>query len=142
MCELLDAESADTSFFIIGPGVVRTKIHEQTLRAGGRGGANYRKVVNFLDSTKPGTSHDEVYACLQWCIGAGKSAIGGRNISLVHDAWRDGGAALISLLEGDPNLYKLRRFGNDLSVAMQDKGSPAFSVGTNPVRRSRSRRRS
>lgn len=142
MCELLDAESPDTSFFIIGPGVVRTKIHEQTLRAGERGGENYQKVVDFLGSANPGTSHDDVYACLRWCVGAGKSVIGGRNISLVRDSWRDGGAALTRLLEGDPNLYKLRRFGNDLRVAAKEKGPSAFSVGTNPVRRSRSRRRS
>jgi NAD(P)-dependent dehydrogenase (short-subunit alcohol dehydrogenase family) len=121
MCELLDAESPDTSFFIIGPGIVRTKIHEQTLRAGERSGANYRRVVDFLGSTSQGTSHDDVYACLLWCVGAGKSVIGGRNISLVHDSWRDGGTGLASLLERDPNLYKLRRFGNDLRVAAKEK---------------------
>lgn len=141
MCELLDAESRDTSFFIIGPGVVRTKIHEQTLRAGGRSGANYRRVVDFLGSTNPGTSHDDVYACLRWCIGAGKSVIGGRNISLVYDSWRDGGAVLARLLEGDPNLYKLRRFGNDLFVTGKEKGFPGSGGRKNPTRRSRSTRR-
>jgi NAD(P)-dependent dehydrogenase (short-subunit alcohol dehydrogenase family) len=138
MCELLDAESPDTSFFIIGPGIVRTKIHEQTLRAGGRSGANYRRVVDFLASANLGTSHDDVYACLRWCIGTGKSVIGGRNISLVYDSWRDGGAALVELLESDPNLYKLRRFGNDLLVAGKD--SRGSEERTNPFRRSRGRR--
>lgn len=114
MCELLDAESPDTSFVIIGPGIVRTKIHEQTLRAGDRSGANYRKVVDFLASSQAGTTHDDIYACVQWCIEAGKRAVGGRNISLVYDAWRDGGDKLASALRHDPNLYKLRRFGNDL----------------------------
>ena len=113
MCELLDDESPDTSFFIIGPGIVRTKIHEQTLRSGERGGANYRKVVDFLASPDPGTSHDEIYACLRWCMSAGKSIMGGRNISLVHDAWRDGGNLLSRELAKDPTLYKLRRCGND-----------------------------
>lgn len=117
MCELLDAESRDTSFFIIGPGIVRTKIHEQTLRAGKRGGANHQKLVDFLASRNPGTSHDEIYACLRWCVNAGKSVIGGRNLSLVHDAWRDGGASLMRRLENDPELYKLRRFGNELRIA-------------------------
>ena len=114
MCELLDAESPDTSFFIIGPGIVRTKIHQQTLRVPEKSGPNYRKVVEFLDSPNPGTSHDEIYACLQWCIQAGKAAVGGRNISLVADAWKDGGRELAALLHNDPNLYKLRRSGNDL----------------------------
>jgi len=113
MCELLDAESPDTSFFIIGPGIVRTKIHEQTLRAPARSGANYRKVVDFLASPDPGTSHDDIYGCLRWCMAAGKRAVGGRNLALVHDAWRDGGAELLRRLEADPNLYKLRRAGND-----------------------------
>jgi NAD(P)-dependent dehydrogenase (short-subunit alcohol dehydrogenase family) len=117
MCELLDAESPDTSFFIIGPGIVRTKIHEQTLRSPKRSGANYRMLVDFLNSAKPGTSHDEIYACLRWCMNAGKSAVGGRNLSLVHDAWRNEGSALKRELERDQNLYKLRRFGNDLRIA-------------------------
>lgn len=116
MCELLDAESPDTSFFIIGPGIVRTKIHQQTLRAGGRSGSNYRKVVDFLGSPDAGTSHDDVYGCLRWCMGAGKSVIGGRNVSLVYDLWRDGGAELSQLLERDKSVYKLRRFGNDYLV--------------------------
>ena len=113
MCELLDAESPDTSFFIIGPGVVRTKIHEQTLKAGSRAGANERRVAEFLRSADPGTSHDDIYSCVRWCMDAGKAAVGGRNISLVHDAWRKEGASLKQWLSGDPNRYKLRRFGNE-----------------------------
>lgn len=121
MCELLDAESTDTSFFIIGPGIVRTKIHQQTLRAGDRSGLNYQKVVDFLGSPSAGTSHDDVYACLRWCMRVGKSVIGGRNISLVYDSWRDGGEELSRLLESDANIYKLRRFGNDLLISLKRK---------------------
>ena len=117
MCELLDAESGDTSVFIIGPGIVRTKIHQQTLRVPERSGANYRKIADFLGSPDPGSSHDEIYACLRWCLEAGKPVIGGRNISLVHDSWREGGRELAAHLRRDPELYKLRRFGNDLKVA-------------------------
>jgi NAD(P)-dependent dehydrogenase (short-subunit alcohol dehydrogenase family) len=113
MCELLDAESPDTSFFIIGPGIVRTKIHEQTLREPERSGPNYRKVVEFLGSADPGTSHDDIHACLHWCLEAGKALVGGRNIALVHDAWRRGGGELKRQLERDRDLYKLRRYGNE-----------------------------
>ncbi len=113
MCELLDAECADTSYFIVGPGIVRTKIHEQTLASPERSGANYDKVVDFLASADPGTSHDDIYACLRWCVAAGKAVIGGRNIALVHDRWRDGGAALMSALAADSDLFKLRRSGNE-----------------------------
>ncbi len=113
MCELLDAESPDTSVFIIGPGIVRTKIHEQTLREPERSGLNYRKVIEFLQSPDPGTSHDDIHACLNWCIDAGKAVVGGRNIALVHDAWRKGGGALKRQLAQDRDLYKLRRHGNE-----------------------------
>jgi len=112
MCELLDAESGDTKFFIIGPGIVRTKIHAETLKAGARGGANFEKVRAFLESGDPGTSHDDIYACLRWCMGLPKHVIGGRNIALAHDAWRNGGVSLVRSLEQEPEMYKLRRKGN------------------------------
>lgn len=120
MCELLDAESPDTSFFIIGPGIVRTKIHGQTLREPDRSGQNYRKVVEFLQSPDPGTSHDDIRACLDWCLAAGKAVVGGRNIALAHDAWREGGAALGRQLARDRDLYKLRRFGNERRITEGD----------------------
>jgi NAD(P)-dependent dehydrogenase (short-subunit alcohol dehydrogenase family) len=116
MCELLDAESPDTSFFIIGPGIVRTKIHEQTLREPASSGSNYRKVVEFLRSNNPGTSHDDIYACLNWCLSSGKSVVGGRNIALAHDAWRQGGTALARQLCENTDFYKMRRFGNELHI--------------------------
>jgi NAD(P)-dependent dehydrogenase (short-subunit alcohol dehydrogenase family) len=121
MCELLDAESPDTSFFIVGPGIVRTKIHEQTLREPVRGGSNYGKVVEFLGSADPGTSHDDIYSCIRWCVAAGKAAVGGRNVALVHDAWRNGGTELARSLQNDPNLYKLRRFGNEVTFKGREK---------------------
>jgi NAD(P)-dependent dehydrogenase (short-subunit alcohol dehydrogenase family) len=114
MCELLDAESSDTSFFIMGPGIVRTKIHQQTLNEPEKSGENHRKVVDFLHSGNPGSSHDEIYACLQWCLASGKTIVGGRNLSLVYDAWRPDGSSLAKALKNEPNLYKLRRFGNHL----------------------------
>lgn len=117
MCELLDAESPDTSFFIVGPGIVRTKIHEQTLRAPEKSGANYKKVTDFLQSKNPGTSHEEIYQCLQWCLAAGKGAVGGRNLSLVFDEWRQGGSSLATALKANQDLYKLRRHGNQLKFS-------------------------
>jgi NAD(P)-dependent dehydrogenase (short-subunit alcohol dehydrogenase family) len=115
MCELLDSESQDTSFFIVGPGIVRTKIHDQTLAAGARSGNNLQKVGDFLNSPSKGTSHEDIHACLKWCLAAGKSVVGGRNIALVHDHWRVGDS-LGAALRQDPNLYKLRRNGNHLDL--------------------------
>jgi len=117
MCELLDAESTDTNFFIVGPGIVRTKIHEQTLRAPERSGPNLKKVIDFLESDNPGTSHDDIHDCIIWCMQAGKAATGGRNLSLIHDAWREGGSDLIELLKNNPNNYKLRRFANERKLS-------------------------
>jgi hypothetical protein len=39
--------------------------------------------------------------------------MGGRNMSLVHDKWRDGGELLKRWLEIDANRYKLRQFDNN-----------------------------
>lgn len=116
MCELLDAETRDVSFFIVGPGVVRTKIHRQTVEAGEKSGANYDRVVRFLGSSDPGTGHDDVFDCIQWCVEAGREVVGGRNISLVWDAWRNGGKPLADALRNNADLYKLRRYGNDLRI--------------------------
>lgn len=112
MCELLAAENPDLNPVIVGPGIVRTKIHEQTIRAGARAGANYDRVVRFLDGEDGGVSHDDVYACVTWCLQAGRLVTGGRNVSLVHDAWRDGGEPLRAALASDPDMYRLRRSGN------------------------------
>jgi NAD(P)-dependent dehydrogenase (short-subunit alcohol dehydrogenase family) len=116
MCELLDAESADTRYFIIGPGIVRTKIHQQTLDAAVRAGKNLGKVEKFLGSDEPGTDHREIHACLSWCLSQPKAVIGGRNLSLVFDAWRRGGSDLAAYLLSNPDAYKLRRLGNDIRL--------------------------
>ena len=114
MCELLDAETPDIQFFIIGPGIVRTKIHEQTLKEPIKSGKNYLKLTEFLNSGTPGTSHQEIFKCLMWCMQQEKAVIGGRNISLVYDKWNiGGGMSLSNALRDDKNMYKLRRFGND-----------------------------
>jgi NAD(P)-dependent dehydrogenase (short-subunit alcohol dehydrogenase family) len=113
MTELLDDETSDLNVFIIGPGMVKTRIHEQTLRAADRAGANLEKVRRFLADASAGVSHDEVFACLEWCRDAGRGVVGGRNIALVSDAWRGGGEALKERLLSDTQVFKLRRFGND-----------------------------
>lgn len=111
MVELMDDESPDCKFFILGPGMVRTKIHEQTLTAGARA-ANYQRVVEFGWSTDKGTSHDDIYACLMACAAAPKAAVGGRNICVHLDDW----SRLGELADGgvpDPDTFKLRRFGDE-----------------------------
>jgi len=107
MAELLDDEASDLNIFVVGPGYVRTKIHEETLRAAERAGAGFQKTLNFLKTD--GTSFDDIFGCIEWCFARGRRIAGGRNFSVVHDPWRNGGDRLASALGGDQNLYKLRR---------------------------------
>ena len=109
MCELLDAEVPDTKFSILGPGWVKTKIHQATVRAGAGAGANYQKTVDFL-SSGTGTPVERVVECCNWIIEAPRTTVGGRNFSVVHDRW--GEQALAERLGREPDLFKLRRCGN------------------------------
>jgi NAD(P)-dependent dehydrogenase (short-subunit alcohol dehydrogenase family) len=107
MCELIDDEEAGANAFIIGPGFVQTRIHEETLRAGAAAGDGLDKTRAFLAT--PGTSHDDIYAHMNWCIAQGRAVAGGRNFSTVHDPWREDGAVLADRLRSDPDAFRLRR---------------------------------
>ncbi len=113
MCELLDAEIPDTRFVMIGPGWVKTKIHESTLRAGERAGDNYQRTMDKLAGDEC-TSMDQVLDCCDWALDAPRELIGGRNFSVVFDMW--GTEELDRKLAEEPNMYKLRRYGNDWLV--------------------------
>jgi NAD(P)-dependent dehydrogenase (short-subunit alcohol dehydrogenase family) len=108
MCELIDDEASDANAFIIGPGYTRTRIHEETLRAGPvAAGREYDKVRVYLE--EQGTSFDDIYEHMRWCMLKGRKVAGGRNFSTVHDRWRDGGEALASELYDDLDAFRLRR---------------------------------
>lgn len=107
MCELLDDEIPDLKCFILGAGYTATKLHQATYAAGSKAGANLKKTRDF--ETTPGTSMDDIFACLEWCRSLDRDVIGGRNISVVHDKWREGGHELAVALRANPNLFKLRR---------------------------------
>ena len=113
MCELLDAEIPDTRFVIIGPGWVKTKIHHATLRAGARAGANYQRTIEKLASDEC-TPMDQVLDCCDWVVDAPRELISGRNFSVAFDMW--GTEELAKRLAEEPNMYKLRRYGNDWLV--------------------------
>lgn len=110
MCELIDDEIKDINIFILGPGFVRTKTHLETIAAGRMAGDNYERVKKFVESDDPGTSFEEIYSCIKWASAAGRGIVGGRNISVVHDRWKD--ASLNDELLIDKNMYKLRRYKN------------------------------
>lgn len=111
MCELLDAEVPDARFVIVGPGWVHTKIHDATLRAGARAGENLARTRRKLTGDEC-TPMGDVLDCCDWIVRSPRSLVGGRNFSVVHDAW--GSEELSDLLVRKPDIYKLRRSGNDL----------------------------
>lgn len=113
MCELLDAEIPDVRFTIIGPGWVKTKIHQSTLMSQEAAGANYQRTVEMLAGNDC-IPMERVVAGCNWLLGAPREVIGGRNFSLAHD--RLGDIELEAALRTDSDMYKLRRAGNDRIV--------------------------
>ena len=111
MCELLDDENIDLNTFIVGPGFVRTKTHLETLNAGALAESNLNRVQQFWESGDKGTSMEDIYDCIRWLETQGREVTGGRNISVVHDQW--GKETLAEELKKNPDMYKLRRFGNN-----------------------------
>ncbi|MEW6419851.1 MAG: SDR family oxidoreductase [Nitrospirota bacterium] len=118
MTELLDSEIKDTRFVIIGPGWVKTKIHESTLKAGLRAGDNYQRTIEKLASDEC-TSMEKVLDCCDWLIGSPCELVSGRNFSVAFDMW--GTEELAKRLAEDPNMYKLRRYGNDWIVKREKR---------------------
>lgn len=109
LCELLDSEEPEMKFCILGPGWVRTKIHNETLQAGELAGPNFQKTKEMLRSgTFVEMSH--VVSCVDWLISAPREAVGGRNFSAAHDSFAS--AEFVEWLTLDTNRFKLRRFDN------------------------------
>lgn len=109
MTELLDAETPQGKFVIVGPGWVDTKIHQATLEAGSAAGMNYQRTLERLSSDDLTPMTDVIDFC-NWIVEAPRSKVGGRNFSVVYDAWRE--ANLGDWLLEDTNRFKLRRFDN------------------------------
>jgi len=113
MVEILDAEIPDMTFAIMGPGWVKTKIHHATLDAGLVAGTNYLRTVERLQGDNL-TPMKTVVECCEWIESAPRRSVGGRNISLVDDPW--GTPDLNLNLECNPNMFKLRRYKNTISL--------------------------
>ncbi|MCE5207313.1 MAG: SDR family oxidoreductase [Chloroflexi bacterium] len=113
MCELLDAEIPDTRFTILGPGWVKTKIHESTMKAGVNAGDNLKRTMDKY-SRNEFTPMQDVLDCCDWLIQSPREIIGGRNFSVAFDGW--GTDALRDKLISEPGMYKLRRYGNNFVI--------------------------
>ncbi len=112
MCELLDTEITDSRFVIIGPGWVKTKIHEETIKAG-KNNAKH-SYTNTLQKLKNNDSVDmqRVVDCCNWVITTKSQGVNGRNFSVEYDNW--GSRLLEEELERDLDMYKLRRYKNHI----------------------------
>lgn len=110
MVELLHEEIPDVLFTIIGPGWVKTKIHNATIEAGKEyAGANYDLTIKKLGENL--TSYKAIINTFNWCMSQPKKTVSGRNFSVVFDDINN--VRLIDELNNNENMYKLRRFGND-----------------------------
>ena len=112
MVELLDAENPDFRFTILGPGWVRSKIHQETLNSPHTPKKTRDETMRRLecDDFIP---LNKVVETIKWLLAAPKSVIGGRNFSAAHDPFQNEYFAN-RLLDGS-DILKLRRFGNDYS---------------------------
>ena len=111
ICELLDFEIKDTKFTVIGPGWVRTKIHQSTINEPLNSGENFARTVEMLQGNEMNPM-SKVIECCNWVISQPKEIVGGRNFSVVYDNWGD--PVLNYELVNDTDMYKLRRFKNNL----------------------------
>ncbi|HET6884331.1 MAG TPA: SDR family oxidoreductase [Pirellulales bacterium] len=128
--ELLAAEVTDCRFAIVGPGWVKTKIHQATLAAGERAGDNLQRTHEKLagDDCVP---IERVVDCCNWLVTAPMEVINGRNFSTAFDAWGD--PRLDEMLRADRDMYKLRRAGNEKGVRRRLSGVSFQTVDRAPV---------
>lgn len=108
-CEFLAEEIPDLRCVIVGPGWVKTKIHETILKAGAKAGPALKRT---MDKIQQGdwTSMESVIHCCHWLVTTNCTDVTGRNFSVAHDAW--GSSELEKALKENPNMYKLRRDSN------------------------------
>ena len=109
--ELLDFEIPDCKFSIIGPGWVESKIHEATIKAEIRAGANYEKTKRMRSENLMNPVENVISAC-NWIISQPKNIVGGRNFSAVYDDFLS--YELTVKLAEDFDFFKLRRLGNGI----------------------------
>ena len=114
MTELLDEEFNDIKFSIIGPGWVKTKIHEQTLKAKKLSRENYQVTIERIKKNKFNLMKD-VVGCFNKIISLDKKTVGGRNFSVEFDQWKSN--KFVQILNTDKNIYKLRRDFNDFKFS-------------------------
>ena len=108
MTELMAEENPFVNFTILGPGWVKTKIHDEML---GSPNASDIQISETRRRFAEGdfVPMDKILFCCDWLLKSGKE-VNGRNFSAEYDLI--GNDELIDFLRSDENFYKLRRHGN------------------------------
>ncbi len=114
LCELLAAEEPEIRFTSIGPGWVRTKIHQETFNAGQLAGENL-EAANQRFATGDFFPMNDLLDKVDWILNAPAAAVNGRNFSAVHDPFED--SRFTDWLLDDENRFKLRRLGNNPNLS-------------------------
>ncbi len=110
LCELLAAEEPHLKFTSIGPGWVRTKIHQETLDAGLRAGENWEKTKARLASGNF-FPIEKLSQRIEWIVESESEVVSGRNFSAVSDPFEN--PSFKNWLVADQNRFKLRRHANE-----------------------------
>lgn len=108
LTELIYAEYPDVHSTIIGPGWVKSKIHETTLSDLGQQHTPH----SYLETKRRFEQNDfvpldMVIDCLATIISEPSSKYAGRNISVQHDPWKS--TNFLSSSTSSDSLFKLRR---------------------------------
>ena len=118
LTELLANENPDMRFSILGPGWVKTKIHEEMLQSQDASSAQIAETKRRLKENDF-VSMERVVAYCDWVVRAEDAAMTGRNFSVAHDLMDD--ERLIDQLRADPDRYKLRRQENDRAFGVTNE---------------------
>jgi NAD(P)-dependent dehydrogenase (short-subunit alcohol dehydrogenase family) len=118
MTEILAAEYPDISFFNLGPGFVKTKIHTQTLTAGHRAGAAFIETKRRLDENDF-VSMDKVVKAIYFLLLKAPTSYSGRNFSAENDSLSSTDFA--RFISSNLDFYKLRKFGCQFSNRINAK---------------------
>lgn len=110
MVELIDSELPDLNVISVGPGWVKTKIHEQTLLCSEAGKSAKDETVRRLESDEF-VDMQEIVRFFDWLWTQDKSMLSGRNLSIANDGWRQKNFS--EYLSRNLDFGKLRRFGNN-----------------------------
>jgi NAD(P)-dependent dehydrogenase (short-subunit alcohol dehydrogenase family) len=116
--ELLDAETPEVTFTILGPGWVRTSIHQETLTSAGA-------PDEIVQETQRRMREDDfipmrrVLDAVDWIISQPKEVVGGRNFSVGRDPFDE--PDFVEFLRREPDAFRLRRSGNDAYRASHER---------------------